>query len=225
MRPYSTLSPFSPVGGASMRPWAIPAPGPYAFMRPWAIPAPGPYAFMRPWPRSAPGPYAFMRPWPTTTAGKARGDRKGTRRPADRPRHPWRGRFALRPGLHRPASTLARCQSPIFTHQVSAATRAALMPPLQQTTIILPVGGAFMRPWPRSAPGSNALMPPLQHTITILPVGGAFMRLWPRSAPWPFLTREFQALKSRDGARLKAGSVIKISGLNGNKLRSSAARP
>ena len=137
---------------------------------------------------------AFIRPWPTTTAGKARGDRKGTRRPADRPRHPWRGRFALRPGLHRPASTLARCQSPIFTHQVSAATRAALMPPLQQT-------------------------------ITILPVGGAFMRPWPRSAPWPFLTREFQALKSRDGARLKAGSVIKISGLNGNKRRSSAARP
>ena len=151
----------------------------------------------------------------------------------------------------------------------SAPGPYALMPPLQQTTIILPVGGAFMRPWPRSASwpyalmhqgginaaptadhhhslrrgriyaplaeiGSRAirinatraaLMPPLQQTITILPVGGAFMRPWPRSAPWPFLTREFQALKSRDGARLKAGSVIKISGLNGNKRRSSAARP
>ena len=156
MRPYSTPSPFSPVGGALMRPWLMPAPWLYALMRPYSIPSPfSPVggAFMRPWAIPAPGPYALMRPWPTTTAGKARGDRKGTRRPADRPRHPWRGRFALRPGLHRPASILARCQSPIFTHQVSAATRAALMPPLQHTITILPVGGAFMRPWLRSAPG------------------------------------------------------------------------
>gem|GEM_PF-3022964 len=112
-----------------------------------------------------------------TTAGKARGDRKGTRRPADRPRHPWRGRFALRPGLYRPASPITRCQNPNFPYRISAETRAALMPPLRRATVT-PVGGAFMRPWPIPAP---------------LPY--AFMCPWPILAPWPVLNREFQAIK------------------------------
>ena len=162
-----------PVGGAFMRPWPIPAPQPYALMRPWPILAPQPYAFMRPWPTPAPWlPIHF-----DTTAGQARGDRKGTRRPADRPRHPWRGRLALHPGLYRPASPIAHCQNPIFPYRISAETRAALMPPLRRATVT-PVGGAFMRPWPIPAP---------------LPY--AFMCPWPILAPWPVLNREFQAIK------------------------------
>ncbi|ORM72328.1 hypothetical protein HA48_14825 [Pantoea wallisii] len=51
---------------------------------------------------------------PGARASKGPPDRKGTRHPADRPRHPWRGRFALRAGLRWSSGMAMAVNMPAF---------------------------------------------------------------------------------------------------------------